>query len=471
MRADELLRVLWARRLSVAVTFVVTVAAAAVVTFSLPKVYTSTTLLWVNPAAEAGSDFEATQLSQVLSKSFAELLQTSAVARTVSQRLPFDESPDKVANAVEVQPLSQSQLLQIKAEGSSPARARAIGNTYARVFIDRAAVLRRRGVTGSRVNVAEPATTPGSASRPKPKLYLLVAAILGFVAGAGVALLRERFDQRLQVDSSTTELLELPVIGRVPRLAETEIALDLGGNGDFDFRATPVEDAFRLLLTNLAFLHQGREPATVAVVSPGQAEGKSTCALNLARAAMEVGMEVLVVDADLRRPSLARAFGVEDAAHRPGLSNFLVSRSALDSVSMRVPGKSLRFVPSGPTPPNPSALLRSPALADFDRQARGQFQLVIYDTPPLTTGPDASIVAAAAEAVILIVDANKTRKASVLRAVDQLKRARANLSGVVVNRFDEPTSESYYRRGGVGRGERRPAVGATQPSGEGKADL
>lgn len=455
MRADELLQVLWKRKWIAAITFAVVMAAAAAVTFSLPKVYSSTTLLWVNPKTQGGSDFEATQTSQVLSKSFAELLQTSSVAASVARRLPFEASPQEIAGAVQVQPLSESQLLQIESESSTPERARLIGQEYAAVFIVRAQQLRDAEVTSSRVSVADPPSTATSPTRPKPKLYLLVAGLLALVAGVVVALLRERLDQRLRVELSTTELFDLPIIGHIPTLSRGGEGEFTQEDGTFDLRATTAEDAFRVLLTNLAFLHEGREPATVVVTSPHEGEGKSTCAASLAQAGVSLGLRTLVVDGDLRRPSLARMFGA-DASGREGLSSYLVRPERLDQLLVTAPGMP-PLVASGPTPPNSTALLRSPAFSRFDSEAREAFELVVYDTPPLSTGSDALLVAAKAEAVVLVVDANKTRRAAVLRSIDQLGRAHAKVSGLVVNRLSHEERNTYHRPGTGGRTPAKPA--------------
>jgi succinoglycan biosynthesis transport protein ExoP len=454
MTADQLLRILWKRRASLVLTLVVTLLAAAAVTFSLPKVYSTNAFLWVTPTDRAGSDFEATQLSQVLSRSYAELLQTDAVARAVADRLPFDLSPNEVRGAVEVQPVTQSQLLQIRAEGSTPERARTIANNYADVFIERAGQLDDQGVTASRVSLAEAASAPGSPSRPKPRLYLVVGAVLALLAGTGVALLRERLDQRLHVGASTTEVLGLPVIGRIPRVPPAKLAL-MGRDGTSDPRVRAIDDSFRLVLTNLSFLHQGGEPATVAVVSPSQGEGKSTCCIQLARVAMELGRRVLVVDADLRRPSLSRELGLAQEGTAAGLSSFLVKPRPIKGIEVEVPGSPLRAVPSGPTPPNPTALLGSPPMSEFDQRARERFDIVVYDTPPVSTGADASLIAERAEAVLLVVDRGRTRRTAAVRALDQLRRARANVSGVVVNRFSEPVAAGYYHGAGDGRLRRR----------------
>lgn len=445
LSTDQILSVLWRRRLTVLVTFLLTLGAAAAVTFSLPKVYSSTAYMWVTPSKEQGDDFAATQVSQVLTKTYAELLQTRGVADSVARELPFDKSGEQLLRSVTVAPIPDSQLLEITADGSSPEQAQTIANTYAEVFAARAEDFATEGTTGSQATVAEAASRPSSPSRPRPNLYLLIGGVVALFTAFAVALLRHRLDQRLEIEGSTRELLGLPVIARVPKhsgsVLEDFLQAERGRVGS----AAALEEAFRLLLANLTFVSAGRRPKTVAVVSGDEREGKSTCCASMGRAGMEMGLDVLLVDADLRRANLSRNLEVAPQTVRTGLSSFLVNPGRVDDAAVRLPNQFLELVPAGPLPPNPTALLSLPAFAEFDRQAREAFDLVVYDTPPLAAGADASLVASRAEGVILVVDARTTKRAAALGAVDQLRRVGANVLGVVVNRSRDAV-DYYYTR-------------------------
>jgi capsular exopolysaccharide synthesis family protein len=240
-----------------------------------------------------------------------------------------------------------------------------------------------------------------------------------------------------------TEVLGLPIIGRVPYGSGGSVERLLAGEVANDRESRAAAEAFRLLLANLTFANMGERPRTVAVVSSDEQEGKSTTALSLGRAAGELETQTLLVEADLRRPSLsAKAGGL--VLGNVGFSSLLVHRSSLAEATWTLPGANVDLLPAGPLPPNPAALLGSPALREFGDEAKEHYSLVVYDTPPLSVSADASLVAAITDGVVLVVDARRTRRRPATQAVDQLRRAHANILGVVVNRIDSASYGSGY---------------------------
>ena len=431
MKTDQLLPVLWRRRTTFVVAFVAVLAVVAAVTSQLPKVYSTTSYLLVTPAQPAGSEFETAQVSETLTKTYGQLLATDNVALDVQRRVGADVADGDVGSAITVD-TGDTQLIGIEAEGASPREAQLIANSYADVFRARAERFSDRTAASADVAVAEYATLPGSPVRPRPTLYLVVGALLAALAAAGLALLRQRLDQRLDVSDADTEVLGLPILARIP-----------------DRRPTPAggtDEAYRLLLANLAFVNHGERPRTLTVVSSSEQEGKSTTTLSLARAAAETGLETLVVDADLRRPTLTKKLGILISRSDAGLSSFLVrSALSLTEAVVDVPETpNLSVIGAGPLPPNPAALLATGQLGEFDERARRAYQLVVYDTPPLSIAADASLVATQADGVILVVDARKTRRKVAFQALEQLRRARVNLLGVVLNRVQDLHDPAYY---------------------------
>lgn len=417
--STQILPLLWRRRWTALIIGVLTFAVIAGATALLPRVYTSEAYLLVSPARSVSSDFEATQLTQILAKTYSELLQADSTSRAVDARLHTTGA----AGALTVTAVPQSQLLSVQTEGDSPAAAQRLANTYVSVFTDKVDSIGARQTASGTVSVAEPASLPASPSRPRPLLYLALGALLAAVAGLGAALLRDRLDQRLPIESGSTEVLGLPIIGWLPRR---------GGRPE---DAAALAEAARLLLANLAFANFGERPRSLAVVSAGEQEGKSTCALAVGRAAAELGRDVLVVEADLRRPSLLAKLGLPPVAAGAGFAAALLRpERAFEANGVAAPGSAMEILPAGTIPPNPAALLGTDRLATFNARARGLHDITIYDTPPLSAGADASLVAAEAEAVVLVVDAQRTRRVAAAQAVEQLRRARVHILGVVVNR-------------------------------------
>ncbi len=425
--SNPILPLLWRRRRTFFAAAIATFAAAAALTFTLPRVYTSEAYLLVTPTQEAGSDFAATQLTQLLTKTYSELLQTDSVADAVDQRLGIEDSGE----AISVTAVPQSQLLSIEAEAASPEQARELAGAYATVFTSRLRQLQGADGATGRVTIAEPASTPTGATRPRPSLYLALGALLAALAGLGAALLRDRLDQRVMLDSAATEVAGLPILGRLPRGANRPDG------------AAALGEASRLLLANLAFANMGQRPRSVAVVSAGEGEGKSTCTLSVGRAAAELGTEVLIVEADLRRPGLVDKVQAGRRAREGFATALMRPEMPLADEVVHVPGSTLDLLPSGPIPPNPAALLAGDRLANFDARTRTVYDLVVYDTPPFSAGADAALVSSVAEGVVLVVDATKTHRTPMLQAIEQLRRSRANVLGVVVNRAPDAV-DAYY---------------------------
>jgi len=468
---DQFVRILWRRRWAFVLTSLLVLAGAAAVTYALPKVYSTPAFLLVSSSRAATNDYEATQANQVLTKTYAELLQTRNVADAVAPALPYRTTGAAVEAAVEIAPVSGTQLIRIDAEGSTGARAQTLANTYARVFAGQSARLGGPSLRNGRVALAQPAPRPAEPSRPQPKLYLVVGAFLGALAGVAVALLRERFDQRLRIAPSTTEVFGLPILARVPK--QRGVATVLTAH-DGSYSRSHVSEAIRLLLANLTFANLGSRPSSLAVVSSTPSEGKSTVSLSIARAALEAGVEAVVVDADLRRPSLAATLSPDDAAGHAGLSSVLVNPEgqAGRDLALSSLGVFPNVILSGPLPPNPTSLLGAGGLDVLNERLVKRFELVIYDTPPVSVGADASLVAAVCEGIVIVVDVSKTRRDALLRAVDQLRRAESNILGLVLNRV----SDAMVEYGDYGVRETRPAsssarVRGRRNGGEGSEEL
>jgi succinoglycan biosynthesis transport protein ExoP len=428
----QILPLLWRRRWTLLLTGLITFAAVVAVTFALPRVYTSEAYLLVTPARSVTSDYEATQLTQILTKTYSELLQADSTSRAVDRRLGMTGAGDALA----VTAVPQSQLLSVRTEARSPSRAQEMANAYLAVFAEKVRAIGSEQPASGAVSVAEPASLPSGPSRPRPLLYLAVGALLAALAGIAAALVRDRFDQRLPLDSASTEILGLPIIGRLPR-AERR------GDG-----GPALAEAARLLLANLAFVNLGERPPSVAFVSAGEQEGKSTCSLSVGRAGAELGLDVLVVEADLRRPSLLGKLELPPVPPSRGFAAALLRPDGgLEQSGVTVPGSTVEVLPAGAIPPNPAALLGSDRLGAFAARAREAYDLTIYDTPPLSAGADASLVAAHVDGVVLVVDGVRTRRVAAAQALEQLRRTRVNILGVVVNRAADAVDAYYYARG------------------------
>ena len=301
------------------------------------------------------------------------------------------------------------------------------------------------------VKIADAARLPYKPVSPKKKRDLVLALVGGLIGGVALALVREAGDQTFRSPREVSMLVRLPNIGTIPSVRSiTRRALP--GVDDLPARSIPDEDApwpaqlageaFRSIR---AFVLHGRmldTPRTILVTSAQPQEGKSFNAVNLAVALAEAGEKVCLVDADLRRASCHRAFGLELPSI--GLSTIL-HRGLPPEVGLVATGvPNLTFLPAGPRPPDPSALLSSERARSLLGTLREQYPWVIVDSPPVLAVSDGTVLASMVDGVVLVVRAHSTPIEAVLLARDRLQALGARMLGVVLNDVKLPRNRYFY---------------------------
>ncbi|MHB1294926.1 MAG: CpsD/CapB family tyrosine-protein kinase [Anaerolineae bacterium] len=206
---------------------------------------------------------------------------------------------------------------------------------------------------------------------------------------------------------------------------------------------SPASEAYRTLRTNLQFAALDEAMQTILVTSPGPGEGKSTTLANLAVTMAQMDQRVIAVDADMRRPSLHRLFGLPNDA---GLTTMMVDDQALENPPLlETSVKSLRLLPSGPLPPRPSDLLGSRRMLKVIERLLADADVLLFDAPPVMAVTDAVVLSTRVNGVLLVVSAGETKRDSAERAVERLKKVNAHLLGAVLNNVtSDSTMNSYY---------------------------
>jgi capsular exopolysaccharide synthesis family protein len=413
------------------VTFLAFAVTAAVVSKNLDEVYSTHATLLVALEADEQT-FDSVQASQAFARSFADIIDSPNIAGRVDRELADERDRNELLESTSFDPVSETQLLEVHAEDETPEGAKEIADTYSDVFLDYAE-RNLTPTTKATVSLADPAPFPRSPARPKPTLYTLLASIVGLAVALALAFLWDRLDRRLRDADDVEARFDRPVLGRIPRRGRSERSVNA-------FR-----EAFRVLRTNLQFATPHGMARSVAITSAQAEEGKTTAASELAIACTEVGMTVIVIEADFRRPKLQRAL-LPDAEEplRPGLSNYLLEAASIHDVVHPTPHARLAIVPAGPLPPAPAALLESRrgqgGLSSFQELA----DIVIVDSPPLGVGADASVIATWVEAVLLLVNLGSVTDNAVRDALRQLETVRAPVLGLLLNRDPGMESTSYY---------------------------
>lgn len=301
----------------------------------------------------------------------------------------------------------------------------------------------------TQIELIEPAAVP-SAPIPTPRdLSVLVGALLGLIVGGGIVLLLEYLDDTVKTPESVAAVGGAATLGPVHRLSRAE-RFDLSRAVD-PVRVVPesVAEAFRVIRTNLDFAWGDAPHRTLLVTSARAGEGKTTTAALLALALAQTGQQVVLVDADMRRPTLHTLFGL---SNEHGLSRLLSqpallpeqpgTRVAFPMTRTAVPN--LSVVPSGPAPSNPAELLTSPRLATLIDLLGTAADIVIFDSPPLVGIADGAILAARLDGTVLVTDTTRTRAGMLNHAVGILDRAQATVWGVTLNKLSRRGSDGYY---------------------------
>jgi capsular exopolysaccharide synthesis family protein len=322
------------------------------------------------------------------------------------------------------------------------------------------------------IDKAEPLLT---VSRPKIKQSLLLATLLGLMGGVGGAFLREHLDNTMKTPQEVERYLRLPNLGIVPDFlslgwrqhtqrklphvtAQIPSRLPYGEERGLAPSHPPlfvVTEAYRTLRTTILLSRAEEAPKTILFTSATHGEGKTATAVNSAIMFAQMGVKVLLIDADLRRSQCHEVLGVKSA---PGLSEILTGLRELEALAQPTYTAGLFFLDSGPTPPNPVELLGSKKMRESLIFLREHFDYILIDAPPVMPVSDAVLLSTVVDGVVLVVDGQQTPRQVVKDALARLNYARAKVLGTVLNRVDLRNGGYAYYYGSYDGHEERAAA-------------
>jgi capsular exopolysaccharide synthesis family protein len=287
-------------------------------------------------------------------------------------------------------------------------------------------------------NVVGPAVRPTSPVEPRPVRTGLLALFVGVLLGICAAFVRETLDDRIRSKEELERASNgLPILGVISAYDSTDpLPITLTQ------RASTAAEAYRTLRTAVQFLGLDRQLRTVQVTSPNLGEGKTTTIANLGVALASTGINVCIVDCDLRRPRLAALFGIDSTV---GFASVLLGQSTLEDAlrASEALGPCLRILPAGPIPPNPSELLASNRMQAVVEALTERYDLVLIDSPPMLPVSDALVVSRMADAVLMVTSAGATTRRNIQRSLELLANVSAPVVGTVFNRAKESVSDEY----------------------------
>lgn len=476
------------------VTLCCALSAYFVSKFIIAPIYEARTVLLIDTPDTKSDDYTSLMTSEKLTRTYSELMTTRPVMLDVINRLGLDRSIEALKAAIKIQPISNTQLIEIRVRDNNAALAAQIANTLAAVFVEQHQALQAYRYKESKARLAtqltqldqqtkdtstaleslgegaekqvereilqvllaqyrqnyanllqifeqvqiseasatasiiqmENAYPPSNPVSPKVLTNTILASVVGFMFVVGFIVLLEALDNTIKKPDQIVQHLQLPVLGTISgHNAEAGKPITVA-----DPRSQ-VSESFRTLRTNIQFSNVDSFLGTLLVTSPMLGDGKSTVAANLGIVLAQNGQRVILLDADLRRPSLHKIFALRN---RPGLSRLFVQpplelEEAIQPTD--IPG--LSVIPAGYLPPNPLELVGSDKMGGVLRQALEKVDIVIIDAPPVTAVSDAAVLAKRVDGVLLVVSSGHTLLEAAKDAIEQLNRAGTKLIGVVMN--------------------------------------
>ncbi|QNO38088.1 polysaccharide biosynthesis tyrosine autokinase [Protaetiibacter sp. SSC-01] len=423
-------------------------------TFSLLQTpqYEATTKVFVSASsADTVSDLSAgNSYTQQIVRSYAEVVTTGLVLDPVISELGLDESPQELADRVSASVKLNTVIVDITVTGPDPELAAQIANAIADNLIDAVPELtpaNAEGVVPVKVTVTQTAQVPAEPVSPRVLLNTALGALIGLALGVGVAVLRSVLDQRIRGQRDIELVTDRPILGAIAYDAKAK-ERPLIVHAD---PLSPRAESFRALRTNLQFVDMGSERRSFVVTSSIESEGKSTTTANLAIALRDSGLNVCVIEGDLRRPKLVEYLGLEGAV---GLTDVLIGRAPLADALQRWGRNNMFVLPAGQIPPNPSELLGSAAMAKLLRDLEAEFHIVLVDAPPLLPVTDGAILAKQTSGAIVVAAAGRTQRTQLEGALKSLDNVDAKVHGLVLTMMPTKGPDAYgYGAYGYGYGD------------------
>lgn len=429
------------------------------------KVFVSTTTASTVQELAQSNTFSLSRVD-----TYADLVTTPIVLEPVIRELNLKTTAALLAKDIKAEASNGTTIIDISASNKNAVTAASIANATARSLSSTVAEIESSEeidapspVKLTRVQTAVVPTVPDS---PKISLNVAIGLVIGLALGIGLALLADSLNVRVRSSRDVTELTELPILGGIlldPEADKRPLVL----------QAEPKSirsEAYRALRTNLQFLSSGHPVASTSFASsvnagtpfggvtsagsptPGRShrgivftsaiasEGKSTTVANLGLALAEAGLRVLIVDADLRRPRVAKILGLVGAV---GLSDVLIGRVEPAAALQQWGEKSLFVLPAGQVPPNPSELLGSAAMVALIDWLGVNFDVVLYDAPALLPVTDAAILAKVVDETIVAVGVNRTTKSQLSATLTALQNASVTPAGIVLTLLPTKGPDAY----------------------------
>ncbi len=432
--------------------------------FVAPK-YSSSAKFYVNNSAVSLNDVSLNisqsdlSASQKLVETYIVILQSRSCLNDVIDYAGLSYTPAQLSNMITSSAVGDTAVFEVTVTGTNPEETEVIANAIAHILPNKITSI----VEGTSAKIVDYAIIPSAPSSPNMTLNTMLGFIFGLVVSVGIIVLIEIFDNTIRTEEDITESCDYPILAAVPDM--TTVTKNKSGYysksfvnsrggvvlGDgISFSAT---EAYKLLRTKIQFsFADDKKCHVIGVSSALLGEGKSITAANLAFSLSQLGKKILLIDGDMRRPSLANKLKVKKV---PGLSNYLADKTPLEDIIQSTGKKFSDFefdvIAAGHNPPNPVELLASAKMTDMLDTLRERYDYIIIDLTPVEEVSDALVAAKFVDGMVLVVSQNYCNRHSFVNSVNQFDFVDSRILGIVINRVVE-SGRRYYGKYGYKKG-------------------
>ncbi|MET0787840.1 MAG: polysaccharide biosynthesis tyrosine autokinase [Cellulomonas sp.] len=454
MELRQLIALMRRHWVSVVVLTVLGAVAGLGLSLATPKEYSAQNqvLITVQLGESIGDLTQGTTYAERVVATYSKVARSPVVLDPVVEELGLPGTGRTLRGAVQVSTDPAAPIITITATWGNPDAAAAIANSVAKNLALTVQDLSPTAADGSPtvlVNSIDPATPPNRPSVPHTRQNIVLGALLGLLLGLGWAALRTTLDVKVRTEADVTALVPVPVLATV--------AVDPQASSRSPVIIAPAygtrSEEYRRLRTNLQFVNVAQRPRSIVMTSSRSGEGKSVTVANLAVSLASAGARVCLVDADLRRPSIAKYLGLEGAV---GLTTILIGRVSLDDALQPYGDENLQVLAAGQIPPNPSELLGSDAMVSLLGELKKRFDMVLVDTAPLLPVTDAAILSTSVDGVLVVAGGGIVTREQLKQSISMLDAVDAHILGIVLNRtkraaagMDTYTYRSEARHGAL----------------------
>lgn len=450
MTISDVFRILRKHIITVLSTGTIVFLIVVAFTFLSPIKYTATAELFATYSSQTSDNQNSSEMSSGASylstqiQTYPKLVKTEAVLKPVIDELGLDMSVSDLADMVTATNPTNTFMVDISVESRNAKQSSEIANSVAKNLanqISSSLYTEKNGKSPINLSVVQQAQIPQKQSSPKIALYLAAGFVLAVMLSVIAAILKDTLNTKVESLEEIREFADISSLGIVPR---SEV-LDRIKPIVIAQPASAEAEEFRRMRSNIGFLNPTTQDRghLIVIASTQPAEGKTTIAVNVAAALAEDGKTVLLVDCDLRHPSIASKLGIEGGA---GLSHVLSGQAVPRDVVQAYWKKNLHILPAGKRPANASILLGSELMKEVLEQALRQYDYVLLDTAPLEVSNDAAVFGRQADGIVLVVGKGVAEKKELKNSVISLGEAKIPILGFILN-FANPKkihSDYYY---------------------------